>query len=174
MMHLRFLGILALLQLLFITAPTAQNHTSDEKIHWMSWEEVQEALKKEKRPVIVDVYTHWCGWCKVMDRKTFSDKEVIRYINKHFYAVKFNAEQRQPITFKGKTYELIGSGRRKVNRLAYELLRGRLAYPTILYMDENLNTIVISPGYKDVPALMKEMRYITTKSYKTTPWKSYQ
>ncbi len=174
MLKLRMLTVFLIAQLLFITAPSAQNHSSDEKIRWMNWEEVQEALKKEKRPVIVDVYTHWCGWCKVMDRKTFSDKEVIRYINKHFYAVKFNAEQREPISFKGKTYELIGSGRRKVNRLAYELLRGRLAYPTILYMDENLNTIVISPGYKDVPALMKEMRYITTKSYKTTPWKSYQ
>lgn len=40
-------------------------------IKWMTLDEVQLAMKKEPRKVFMDVYTDWCGWCKVMDKKTF-------------------------------------------------------------------------------------------------------
>ncbi|MBS1565877.1 MAG: thioredoxin family protein, partial [Bacteroidetes bacterium] len=46
-------------------------------LHWMTLEEVKEALKKEKRPVYIDLYTDWCGWCKVMDKKTYTNANVI-------------------------------------------------------------------------------------------------
>src|SRR5690348_13459527 len=45
-------------------------------VQWMSIEEAIEKLKTEKRKVFIDVYTDWCGWCKVMDKKTFSDPKV--------------------------------------------------------------------------------------------------
>ena len=62
---------------------------SKDDIQWMTWSEVEDALKKEKRKVFVDIYTTWCGPCKEMDRTTFKDKEIIKYINDNFYAVKF-------------------------------------------------------------------------------------
>src|SRR6202008_4671840 len=70
-----------------------------EGIKWMNWDDVQVAMKKKPKKVWVDVYTDWCGWCKVMDKKTFSHPEVIKYMNEHFYAVKFNAESKEDIMF---------------------------------------------------------------------------
>ncbi len=156
------------------TVSHAQQSKSKAQIQWMNWEEVQKALKKEKRPVLTDVYTSWCGWCKKMDRSTFTDERIIHYINDHFYAVKFDAEQKSPIMFKGNEYTYYGSGRRGANRLAVELLRGRLSFPTILYLDGELNTILISPGYKTPPMLQKEMKFVQTGSYKTTSWQNYR
>ncbi len=155
------------------TAAQAQQHNTEGGIRWMNWEQVQKALKKEKKPVISDVYTTWCYWCKVMDKKTFTDQSIIDYINNNFYAVKFDAEHKEPILFKGNKYTYYGSGRRGANRLAIELLQNQLSFPTILYLDPDLNTILISPGYKTPKMLKKEMKFVKTGAYKTTPWNKY-
>ena len=72
---------------------------STEKLHWLTIEEAQELNKSEPRPMIVDVYTAWCGPCKMMDRMTFSDPNVIKKMHDDYYAVKFDAESANPIKF---------------------------------------------------------------------------
>ena len=47
----------------------------------------------------MDVYTNWCGPSKLLDKNTFQNPDVSRYISEHFYAVKFNAEGTEEITF---------------------------------------------------------------------------
>ena len=153
--------------------PDNPSPSTDEGIRWMTWEEVEAAQKKEQRKVIVDVYTHWCGWCKRMDKATFSDAKIIEYINENLYAVKFNAEQKEKISLKGKEYTYMKSGRRGVNTLAVELLGPRMGYPTIVYLDNNLDKILVSPGYKDPTMLMKEMTFVHTDVYKNVPWNEY-
>jgi thioredoxin-related protein len=39
-----------------------------------------------------------------MDKKTFTDPALIKYLNENFHVVKFNAEQKEPVSFRGKTY----------------------------------------------------------------------
>ena len=93
----------ALLILLLVTFSTivAQDH----KINWLSIEEVEVLQQKEPRKVLMDVYTTWCGPCKMMMRNTFTNKDVINYVNKNFYAVKFDAESGEDVTFKGTSYK---------------------------------------------------------------------
>ena len=121
---------------------------SDTEIKWYTLEEAIQANQKSEKKFFIDIYTDWCGWCKVMDQKTFSNPEVIKYMNENFYAVKFDAEQRDPITFKGKKYEFIPSGRRGIHGLAYTLLDRRASYPSFVILDANLNRQNIIKGYK--------------------------
>jgi len=72
---------------------------STEKVHWLTIEEAQTLNKHEPREMIVDVYTEWCGPCKMMDRMTFSNPEVIQKIHEKYYAVKFDAESAETIKF---------------------------------------------------------------------------
>src|SRR6187402_1829141 len=70
-------------------------------VKWMSFEEAVEKSKTEKRKIFIDVYTDWCGWCKVMDKNTFTDPNVAKILNEDFYPVKFDAEQRENVVFNG-------------------------------------------------------------------------
>ena len=63
-----------------------------QEIKWMTMDEALTAQKKKARPIFMDVYTDWCGPCKMLDKNTFHDKAVADYINENYYAVKFNAE----------------------------------------------------------------------------------
>jgi uncharacterized protein YyaL (SSP411 family) len=58
----------------------------------MSFPEALEAQKKEPKKIFMDVYANWCGPCKLLEKRTFSNEDLIAYVNENFYAVKFNGE----------------------------------------------------------------------------------
>ncbi len=128
----------------------------------LSWYRIDDLddMNIGNRRVMIDMYTSWCGWCKVMDKKTFTDPEVVKFLNENFVLVKFNAERRLPVEFQGETYEWINSGRKGVNKLAMKMMNGRLGYPTMVYLDSNLNKIKSSPGYKKPDELLKELQIL--------------
>lgn len=161
----------------FINKPPSallSSFEGSEEMHWYSWEDAIEAQKKEPKKLLVDVYTDWCGWCKRMDKNTFSNPKVQAYIEEHFYPVKFNAEQKEDIHFQGETLKWVPNGRRGYHELAAALLDGRLSFPSLVYLNEKQERITISPGYKDVNQLMKEMKYIAEEHYQDTPWEEFQ
>ncbi len=138
--------ILSITFLGFKASPTTEINSSE--IKWYTLEEALAAQEKNDKKIFIDMYTDWCKWCKVMDQKTFTDKEVIQYMNENFYAVKFNAEQKEAITFKGKKYDFVQSGRRGIHTLAYELMDRSASYPSFVLLDENLNSLGQIKGYK--------------------------
>ena len=128
-------------------------------IQWMAWEDAVAANAKAPKKLIVDVYTDWCGWCKRMDATTFKDPKVTAYIADNFYAVKLDAEGEADIEYDGNTFTFQRSGRRGVHQLAASLLDNRLSYPTVVYLNGQMERIMISPGYKDAEALLKELKF---------------
>jgi len=147
--------------------------TVENEIEWISWNEMVEAQKTDKRKVIIDVYTDWCGWCKHMDKTTFKDAKIAKYVNENFYAVKLDAETKEEFKFQNHTFKYIQQGRKGINELAYSLLDGKLSYPSIVYLNENFSRIVISPGYKDEQKMQKELTYIAEEIYNKKTWADY-
>ena len=95
-----------------------------------------------------------------MDKKTFTDQEVIDLLDEKFHNVKFNAEQSSPVKWDGKTYEFRKGGRRGVNMLAPYLLNNRLSYPSFAILDENRQPISVIVGYKKPEQLLAELSKI--------------
>lgn len=130
----------------------------DGELTWLSIDQLEEMKDLGNKRILIDVYTDWCGWCKVMDKKTFTNPDLINYLNKNFYVVKFNAEQKEPVTFNGIKYEWQPMGRNGINNLGIELLQGNMGYPSLVYMDSGKKTIRVSPGYKTPEQLMEELQ----------------
>lgn len=153
---------------------TAEQVSSTD-IAWMDWNDAIAAARAEKdKKIFVDMYTDWCGWCKRMDRSTFAEPEVIQYMNRHFYPVKFDAEQKETIKYKGKEFEFVAAGRRGYHELAGTLLNGRLSYPSFVFLDENENRIMISPGYKRKDEFLLELKFAAENAYKNMSLEEYK
>jgi thioredoxin-related protein len=154
-----------------VPEPTTEAYAT---VKWYTWEEAIKAAKKSPKKVFVDVYTDWCGWCKRMDKTTFSDPTVAAYLNKNFYPVKFDAEQKEAVNYKNNNLKYRGDvGRRGIHELAYALLDGRMSYPSYVYLDEVQDRITISPGYKEAGPFLKELKFIAEEHYKTTTFDKY-
>ena len=162
--------VLSILSFTRISSPSSVS----AGIKWMTWKEVQEAQKKQPKKVFVDTYTEWCGWCKRMDANTFTNPEIIEYVNQNFYAVKFDAETQEVIHFKGKDYKYVAQGMRGYNELAAEMLNGQMSYPTSIYLDEAMNQIFPVPGYQDPKTFETVLNFVASNSYKTNTWEKYQ
>jgi thioredoxin-related protein len=144
------------------------------QITWMTWDEAIAANKQQPKKLLVDVYTEWCGWCKKMDAKVFTDPAIEAYIKKNFYAVKFDAEQKETILYDGYTFNFnTEATRRGVHDLAIALLDSRMSYPSIVYLDENRDRISISPGFKPADKFIHELNFIQEGHYKLKTYQEY-
>lgn len=163
------------LTLLFAFVFSAFVGLNAQEVAWMSWEEAAQLAASEARPkkIFIDVYTDWCGWCKRMDKDTFQNSEVAAYMSENFYMVKLDAEQKDPIEFEGKTFTFVPSGRRGYHQLAAALLQGRLSYPTVVFLDENMKMLSPVPGYQRPDAFLKIARFFGDNIYKDISWQDY-
>ena len=111
-------------------ALTIANNEKSKSVTWMSPQELPAVTSETERPIIVDVYTSWCYYCKVMDNTTWRNDSVAAYLSSHYYPVKINAENKEPYTWEGTTYQY--EPKYKVNMLAVKLLEGNLVYPSLV------------------------------------------
>ncbi|WP_394970672.1 thioredoxin family protein [uncultured Croceitalea sp.] len=148
---------------------------SAQEVTWLSWNEAYELSQTDENPkkIFVDVYTDWCGWCKKMDKDTFQNPEVAEYMKANFYMVKLDAEGKEDITYDGKTFKFIPSGRRGYHELAAALLQGKMSYPTVVFLDEEFKMLSPVPGYQKVDPFMEIARYFGDNIYKEKDWKTY-
>ena len=116
------------------------------------------------------MYTVWCGPCKMLDKNTFGNKSVANYINAHYYAVKFNAEGNEILTFKGKRYENPNYDPKKAKRRnsAHQLARalGVRAFPTIVFLNENADLVAPIKGYQTPKQLEVYLKLFKGEEYK--------
>jgi thioredoxin-related protein len=153
-------------------APKPVDHHGPVK--WLSFEQAIELSKKEKKFIFIDVYTTWCGPCKMMDKHTFADPFVADILNKNFYPVKLNAEQKEDIQFDGNTFKFISNGGSGYHQLAAALLNNKLAYPTLVFMTEDLKIMQAIPGFHQAPDFHKIVQFIGEGHFKKMKWEDWQ
>jgi len=131
---------------------------AQDEIKWMKFEDAIAASEKNPKMLLVDVYTDWCGWCKKMDKDTFTDPSVIAYINASFYAVKLNAEDAtRKFDFKGTIFT-------EAQMAASMQVR---SYPNFVIIEPNLQNIAHLAGYRPAKQFLDGLSAIVDKGFGT-------
>lgn len=125
---------------------------------WYPFNEGIQKAWQEKKHIVIDFYTDWCGWCKVMDKKTFSMPVVEKYLFENFVPIRIDAENRtEKLNFRGKTYtprELTS---------AFQVS----GFPSVAFLTPSLEIITVVPGYIEKDTFLKILEYVNKECYKS-------
>ncbi len=107
----------------------SRQQAAAEELTWYSFNEGLKKAQEEGKILLVDSYTDWCYWCKVMDKNTYTNAEIISMLNKDFVLVKFNMEV-------NGMYEVAGK-KMDNTELYYWLGNGQgTGFPTTMFMTD--------------------------------------
>ncbi len=113
------------------------------------WQNVLMQAKAQKKLIFVDIYTVWCGPCKEMDKKTFTDVSVGDKFNARFINYKVDAEKGFGINL-AKRYNVT-------------------SYPTVLFVDASENIMLKQEGLLRASDLIKEADIVLNNQTNAKP-----
>jgi len=129
---------------------------SAAEVKWLGFDAGIEKALEEKKPVLIDFYTEWCHWCKVMDDKTFNAEEVAKKLSDDFVCIRLNAEdQKSSLNFDGKMY----------TNAEFTQALGVSGFPTLAFIDDAGQFITKVPGYVPAKDFVNILNYIDKKYY---------
>jgi len=143
------LPFVVLLALPLVAAATDAAPTTPG-LAWRAWDRGLEESRQNGRPVLVDVYTDWCGWCRRMERDVYTRDDVRDYLSRRFVVVRLDAEAKDEATYEGKMY---------TSRSLAERFRVT-GYPTTIFLRANGEHLVNVPGYVPADRFLQLLRYV--------------
>jgi thioredoxin-related protein len=94
-----------------------------------NWDQTRAQAGAQSKYILVDAYTDWCYWCKVQDKKTFTDPDIGQLLNEHFVSIKLDFEH--------------GDGLRLARKYRVQ------SYPTLLFFNQEGQLVGRSAGYTE-------------------------
>jgi thioredoxin-related protein len=138
---------------LALTTLAPASHAAE--INWREWNAGLAEAAASKRPVVVDVYTDWCGWCKRMDKDVYAREDVRDYLARNYVTIRLNAEASGPAKYENRNYTSSSLAQRfRVS-----------GYPTTIFLRANGEHLVNVPGYIDADRFKLMLRYFGEGHY---------
>ncbi|NPA08172.1 MAG: thiol:disulfide interchange protein [Chlorobi bacterium] len=122
--------------------------------------------KEDPKPIIIHLYTDWCGVCKIEKFNLNKDKELVELINQHFYIINFETEKtKENISFLGKEYHYLPNGNSGIHELALALSKNKSqpVYPAWIILDKYGNLIEYYEGLFKPEGLKKKLKEVLNK-----------
>jgi thioredoxin-related protein len=135
----------------------AETGKSEEKakLDWLALDAAVDKAKAQNKHVIVNVYTTWCGYCRMMDKQTFGNAEVAAHLRENFVLAKVNGESSSKVHWQGQ----------EMTEREFARAVGVTGFPATYFLKPNAEMLGGVSGYIRTPEFMVYAKYVSTKWY---------
>ncbi len=149
--------------LLFTNTGSNMNNGISGELQWTNYTDGVRKASAENKKVLIDVYTDWCGWCKRMEKDTYSDEDIKNYLTQNYILVRLNAES--------DVKETVGQEVMTQTEIAKAYRVN--GYPTTIFLSTDGQPITSVPGYMKPDEFMLVLKYIGGDYYKKMGYQDY-
>ncbi len=135
--------------------------------------EVEHLQKNKPKKVLVNISANFCNTGKIMTKTTFVDTSIANYINKNYYVVNFDVEQKDTLLFKNEKYYNALINNYPLHNLALKLTNNKLSLPSLCILNEELTTLDVLNFYQSPQQIKPILEYFASNLYKTKPWTDF-
>ena len=146
---------------------------AQETVNWQPIQQAETLANKQHRKIFIEIYTSWSEGFKELERSVLPQSHITKYLNDTYISVKFDAETREEVNFKGHNYKFVSQSGVGFNELASELLRGQLVYPTLVFLEED-GSLIQAIQYRTPEQFEMIITYFGSDNHKKMPWKKYE
>lgn len=153
-----------------------------QELEWIRMNEALELQKENPKKILMKVYVESdCEECDLFEKKTFSNKKLIRYVKENYYTVYLDGEGNDVITYNDFDYTNPNYNQNSKGRNSTHLFVNALklaTYPSLVFFESDGSIIQAIGGFKEARELELYLKMVATDKYKeiTTPaaWEAYQ
>lgn len=163
-------SVLFLLVLLIFSLSVSSISTGNGKdkekadITWTTFEEGVTQAQKEQKLLVVDFYTDWCHWCKVMEKETYGNDDVVAYAKEKAVMARINAETVEKVKFRDAAY----SGRE------LSMMFGVRGFPTTVFMNAKGELITSISGFIPADRFKLILKYLADNWYEKMKFDEFE
>ena len=145
-------------------AQPAANPALNTPFKWPTFDEAVAAAAETGKPVLIDIYAPWCGWCAKMQAEVYGNETLALYMRERFEYGRLNIDD-------GETRHVFRDFELTSQELGYAL--GAQGTPTTVFMDGNTDFITKLDGYWDLDSFGPVLKYIGSGAYRTQSYEDY-
>jgi thioredoxin-related protein len=138
------------------TAKKSESASEANEINWMNYEDGVKLAKEQNKQILIDFSTAWCGYCKKMDRETFTNTSVIEYVNSNFVAIRVDGDSKREFEIDG-----FSTTEKKLTSEMY----GVRGYPTFWFLESDGSKIGKQPGYQPAQGFLELLSFVSERKY---------
>jgi thioredoxin-related protein len=134
--------------LMAITMPASARN----QIQWRSYEDGKSIAQSESKKIFLNFRADWCTYCRSMEKNTFTDADIIAFLNSNFISIKIDVDREKSLARKYNIQPL----------------------PDTWFLTQTGEVIGNRPGYLTPQDLLPLLRYIHSESYQKMGFKQFK
>lgn len=152
-------GLVGLLLILF--APVYPLNAQENKLEWHPFEQAVALAEETNKPILVDVWAPWCGWCRKLKKEVYP--ELSAELNNYILTRLNREDNKTTIQYQGRSLTPL--------RIAQKLKAETV--PTIIILNTEGNYLLHLSGFMRSDVVKNVLTYISSDSYRVQSFEEF-